>query len=235
MKLNWRFKLGSLLIISSIIIYITHGVVFKDPYFTFKLFYGQLGFLPFSVFVMAFIINKFIAIREKKQKEEKSYMLLGVFFSEIGSKLIKHYNSLNNEKEIISKIANKPESWSEENLKIIQKDFEDSKIDIKIDNEDLLKLKNILNVEKDFLLNLLQNPALMEHDVISHTVWAVLHVYEELNILDDIEKVDKTHIKGDIERSFRALNRLWVRYMIHLKKNFPFLHSLAVRTNPYSI
>jgi hypothetical protein len=37
---------------------------------------------------------------------------------------------------------------------------------------------------------------------------------------------------GDMRRAFGLLFREWLRYMQHLKGDYPYLFSLAVRTNP---
>ena len=41
------------------------------------------------------------------------------------------------------------------------------------------------------------------------------------------------HLKGDIRRAHSSLIVEWVRYMKHLKNRYPYLFSLAVRTNPF--
>ena len=43
---------------------------------------------------------------------------------------------------------------------------------------------------------------------------------------------DIDHIHGDIKRVFGHLSRQWVAYMLHLKQDYPYLFSLAVRLNP---
>jgi hypothetical protein len=40
-------------------------------------------------------------------------------------------------------------------------------------------------------------------------------------------------LAGDITRSYRLVLREWVSYMQHLKNNYPYLFSLAMRTNPF--
>jgi hypothetical protein len=49
---------------------------------------------------------------------------------------------------------------------------------------------------------------------------------------DAMPKSDVDHINGDIKRAFGYLSREWLSYMKHLKQDYPYLFSLAVRLNP---
>ncbi len=41
------------------------------------------------------------------------------------------------------------------------------------------------------------------------------------------------HLSGDIRRAYSILITEWLAYMKHLKSDYPYLFSLAVRTNPF--
>jgi len=41
------------------------------------------------------------------------------------------------------------------------------------------------------------------------------------------------HILGDIKRAYCLLVREWLAHMEHLKNDYPYLFSLAVRMNPF--
>jgi hypothetical protein len=63
----------------------------------------------------------------------------------------------------------------------------------------------------------------------------VFHLVEELDAREaftDMPSTDKDHLNGDIKRAFGYLSREWVSYMKHLKDDYPYLFSLAVRLNP---
>ncbi|NTV05849.1 MAG: hypothetical protein HGA59_04995, partial [Chlorobiaceae bacterium] len=66
-------------------------------------------------------------------------------------------------------------------------------------------------------------------------LWAAFHITEELGARKSFDRLppsDKEHINGDIRRVFGHLIREWVLYMQHLKEDYPYLFSLAVRLNP---
>ena len=44
---------------------------------------------------------------------------------------------------------------------------------------------------------------------------------------------DISHLNKDVNRAFSLIVREWMLHMRHLQKNYPYLFSLAVRTNPF--
>ena len=101
---------------------------------------------------------------------------------------------------------------------------------------DLKGLKDFLLEKRPFLLSLLENPNLLEHDSFTNLLWAVFHLSEELAHRSDVEGLcdsDYRHLCGDIKRVYALLVSEWIDYMSHLKKAYPYLFSLAMRTNPF--
>jgi len=101
----------------------------------------------------------------------------------------------------------------------------------------LLGLKKFLVNKRNFLLALLENPNLLEHETFTDLLWAVFHLTEELEVRDNLNKLpasDIEHIKGDIIRVYGLLIAEWINYMRHLKTDYPYLFSLATRMNPFN-
>ncbi len=97
-------------------------------------------------------------------------------------------------------------------------------------------LKVFLADKRTFLLALLENPNLLEHEGFTDLLWATLHLQEELDArpdLTDLPNPDRNHLSGDIERVFTHLAAEWVAYAEHLKARYPFLFSYLVRTHPF--
>jgi len=87
----------------------------------------------------------------------------------------------------------------------------------------------------DFLLRLLENPNLLEHESFTDLLWAVLHLEEELSYrktLKELPNSDYAHLSGDIKRAYGLVISEWLTYVKHLKYNYPYLFSLAIRMNP---
>jgi hypothetical protein len=86
------------------------------------------------------------------------------------------------------------------------------------------------------LVRLLENPTLLEHESFTNLLWAVFHLAEELaarGSFTQLPQTDYQHLAGDIKRIYVLLVHQWLNYMEHLKDNFPYLFSLAMRTNPF--
>lgn len=76
----------------------------------------------------------------------------------------------------------------------------------------------------------------MEHESFTNLLWAVFHFTEELSHRKNLKKLpgsDLKHLSGDIQRSYNLLVDQWLDYMSYLKNNYPYLFSLAMRTNPF--
>ncbi len=87
-----------------------------------------------------------------------------------------------------------------------------------------------------FLLNILQNPNLTEHEVFTDLLWAVLHLTEELEhrtSFEGLPDTDYQHLSADLRRAYQRLAGSWLDYMLHLQTDYPYLFSLALRTNPF--
>jgi hypothetical protein len=98
------------------------------------------------------------------------------------------------------------------------------------------ELHMALSQNKGFMLTLLENPQLFEHDRFTDLLHAVFHLSEELNAresLIDLPTTDYNHLSGDLTRVYSKLVIEWLEYMQHLKKKYPYLFSLSMRMNPF--
>ena len=77
----------------------------------------------------------------------------------------------------------------------------------------------------------------MEHESFTDMLWAVFHLEEELRARKELKGLpdeDLRHLAGDVRRVYGRLARQWLEYMKHLKVSYPYLFSLALRTNPFN-
>jgi hypothetical protein len=101
---------------------------------------------------------------------------------------------------------------------------------------DLVELKRFLSQKRMYLLTLLENPNLLEHDRFTDLLWATTHLDEELEArpaFKDLPKADLDHLAVDIQRMYDHLASEWLDYVQHLKATYPFLFSLVLRTHPF--
>ena len=107
---------------------------------------------------------------------------------------------------------------------------------LEADRAKLEELQAFLVGKRGFLLRLLENPNLLEHESFTNLLWAVFHLADELGHREEIGRVpdtDHEHMLGDITRAYELLAAEWLSYMRHLQANYPYLFSLAMRTNPF--
>ena len=233
---SWQVLLGLSLIALSALIYFIHYLIFRDIHHIFLYLIGDIGFVFLEVLLVTLILHQLLGYREKKAMLNKLNMVIGMFFSEVGGELLKIFISFDTKpSEITQNLIITNESFEKEFLKIC-KSVKEHTYNIDSKRGDLEDIRNFLNEKRHFLLNLLGNPNLLEHDSFTNLLWAVFHLTEELSLrksLNGLPETDYQHLAGDTKRAYHLLILEWLDYMKHLKTNYPYLFSLAVRTNPF--
>jgi len=186
--------------------------------------------------VVANAIEYMIERRERTQRIEKLNMIIGVFYSEVGTKLLKKFSLKDPGIQEIRSALAVSNNWSDE-------DFQKAHVMLKahsyrLDSHalGLEELHTFLSLHKGFLLALLENPQLFEHDRFTDMLHAVFHLAEELvarERLIELPPTDYDHLSGDLTRVYSQLVIEWLTYMQYLKLKYPYLFSLAMRTNPF--
>ena len=236
-RINPRILFGFLLILLSIFFYVIHYLFFKDAHHIFIYLVGDIAFVFIEVLLVTLIIHQIISEREKRAIFKKLNMVIGAFFSEAGTPLLKYFHVFDANAEKTSSHLIVSDDWSPEHFILIKKVLQNH--DYKIDSQagDLEGLRNFLVDKRGFLLRLLENPNLLEHENFTELLWAVFHLAEELSHRKTVKKLpenDYKHLAGDITRAYRLLMRQWLDHMEHLKNDYPYLFSLAIRINPFN-
>lgn len=235
--IKWQTILGISLVALSVCIYFIQIEIFKNPKETFFLLFQDLAFVPISVLVVTLIIDQLLRIREKRALLKKMNMVIGAFFSEVGTTLLKSFANFDLHYDKIRRNLVITSDWSEQDFSNVSKQLREYDYEVYSKKGDLEDLKHFLLVKRDFLLGLLENPNLLEHESFTDVLWAVFHLTEELASRADVRGLpdtDYNHLSGDIKRAYISLVSEWVIYMKHLKVDYPYLFSLAVRTNPFN-
>jgi voltage-gated potassium channel len=186
--------------------------------------------------VAANSIEYLIDERERTQRLEKLNMIIGVFFSEIGTILLKKFAVADPSLGEIQTALVVSDNWSDEDFSkaesMVKKHV--SRLDSRSLN--LEDLHGILTLHKGLLLSLLENPQMIEHDRFIPLLQAVFHLTEELisrDHLTDLPPSDFAHLSGDCNRVYGPLVIEWLSYMHYQKRHYPYLFSLAMRKNPF--
>jgi hypothetical protein len=221
---------------ASALFYGVHYLIFRDPHHIFIYLLGDFAFLPLEVFIVVIVIERILTRREKQSMLYKLNMAIGAFFSEIGSYLLSVLIGYFNNREEISRNLNVKADWTIKDFKRADTFAYNLKIDFDIRKVDLEKLKKFLSQKRYYLLTMLENPNLLEHDRFTDLLWATTHLDEELEArvsLQDLPQADLEHLAVDIQRMYDHLASEWLDYVQHLKANYPFLFSLVLRTHPF--
>jgi len=237
-KLKWQLILGVILISLSGLLYIFHYVLFKDIHHIFIYLVGDIAFVPIEVFLVTIVVHRMLSDREKKALLTKLNMVIGAFFSEVGTRLLTYLSDYDANRNILIEHLSEIKIWTDRDFKYTYKKFKSYQSDIKINPENLENLKNYLIKKREFSLRLLENPNLLEHESFTNLLWAVFHLTEELENRKSCKKLPDTdyeHLIGDTKRAYGILIIEWIAYMNHLRNNYPYLFSLAVRTNPFDL
>ena len=230
------FKAAAIFMALSGLAYFIHYLIFRDPHHIFIYMIGDLAFLPLEVFFVVIVIERILARREKQAMLHKLNMVVGAFFSEIGNRFLGDLLSHFKNREEISRQLNITQNWTRDDFKKAAAFAYNLKIDFDCRDIDLEELKTFLTQERTFLLTLLENPNLLEHDRLTDLLWAVSHLAEELEArpsLKNLPESDLEHLAVDIQRMYDHLASEWLDYVEHLKVNYPFLFSLILRTHPF--
>ena len=198
-------------------------------------FLGNLAFLPIYVIFVTLMIEQIMRQRERQTIMRKLNMVIGVFFSEVGNRLLRELSAYVVMCDDLRGQLQVTGQWKDIDFQKAQEYLRSHELRIDCSGCDKQQLKAFLVSKRSFLVGLLENQNLLEHEQFTDLLWAVFHLMEELDArhsFDGMPTSDIEHINGDIKRAFGYLSREWVYYMKHLKHDYPYLFSLAVRLNP---
>ncbi len=238
MKLGrWQAALGGSLIASSAIVYCVQILVFHKADDTFFYMFQDLAFVPVQVLLVTLMLNQLFKRREQLALQKKLNMVIGAFFSEVGSSLLKSFSEFDAKDGEIHRALRLATDWTDKEFKIALASIREHEFEIDARKGDLHCLKDFLSSQKVFLLGLIENPNLLEHESFTELLWAVFHLTEELSRrqnLGALPDTDVSHIAGDIKRAYTLILSEWLAYNRHLKDDYPYMYSFVVRTNPFN-
>jgi hypothetical protein len=233
---RWRITLGVGLVALSAVLYFVHYLIFHDAHHIFIYMVGDIAFVPIEVLLVTMILHELLTRREKRATLHKLNMVIGAFFSEVGTRGLAELAAFDPDAEEVSALLRPDTDWTGAEFARAGRAALASTENVDAGRADLSSLKDFLVERRGFLLRLLENPNLLEHEAFTDLLWATLHLTEELENRADLTSLpasDLAHLSGDIRRAYAALIGEWISYMKHLSSAYPYLYSLAIRTNPF--
>ena len=226
-----------MLIALSTVLYYVYFLIYHDAHHIFVYLLEAVAFVPIQVLLVTLIIEGLLNIREKKSKMAKLNMVIGTFYSDTGTKLAEYFFKFDPDGETIRNDLVIDDDWTNEKFSSAINVLRNHKYNLQIEKIDLEGLRCRLLEKRKFMMRLLENPNLLEHDNFTDMLWAIFHLTEELvarNQFSGLSKNDIEHLRGDMKRAYKAIIFEWIAYMKHLKAEYPYLFSLAMRTNPFN-
>jgi len=232
----WKLIAGIGLVTLSLVMYTIHYLIFQDAHHIFIYFVGDLAFIPIEVLIVTLIIDQLLESREKQQRMEKLNMVIGTFFSTTGTPLLDRFVRADPDIGTLRQRLVVRDSWRKNDfaeMKAVMGNYEGS---IDIDHVDLDAMRVYLLKNEDFLLRLVENPMIFEHESFTDLILALSHLTEELKARDTFSGLptdDMGHLAIDLRRVYSRLIPEWLRYMEYLQDHYPYLFHLAMRKNPF--
>ena len=196
----------------------------------------DLAFIPINVLIVGLFINGLIAAREREEMLHKMNMVVGAFFSEVGHDLVERLMAFDTDVDAVRPHMLFGARWTPADYETHRAAIFGDQHPMAIAQGDVDGLRDLLVDQRSFLLGLLQNGNLLEHQTFTDMLWAVFHLTEELAARSDLAAMppaDHRHVELDTARAYGRLLSEWLRYAEHLKGQYPYLYSFAVRTNPF--
>jgi hypothetical protein len=225
------------LILLSGALYLLHYALFEDSHHILLWTTTSIAFLPRSVLFVTLIINRLLLRRERSLIMEKLNVLIGVFFSVIGTQLVRYCASWDPNADLTRREVSATRDCSEKEYRRARQRLDGLEYAIDATKVDFVELRRFLESKSDTLLRLLENPHLLEHTSFTNLLRAVFHLTEELmsrEALGELPDSDYRHLAVDVKRVYRLIVPEWLDYMRYLAATYPYLLSLAIRTNPFA-
>ena len=230
-----RDKIVWLMLLVSLVLYLIDYFLFPRAEEIGFSFMSNVAFLPVYVLFVTLMIERVLKEREREAMLKKMNMVIGVFFSEVGTRLLHDLMGFLADGRELSLRLRPTVHWNDADFTAARDFIKAQHISLDSRGGDLAALKLFLSEEKGVLLTLLENPNLLEHDSFTDLLWAVFHLMQELQARQSLERLPETdldHLSGDLQRAFNHLLTEWLSYLWHLRHDYPYLYSLAVRMNP---
>jgi hypothetical protein len=201
------------------------------------LFFQDMIFMPIEILLVTFILDKILRDREKKERLDHQNIVISAFFTEAGTYIIRLLNDSVVNIGQISSLLDMNETWNSAEFKRAIETLKKTDFTVNVSTKLLITLQTHLPQKKPYIISLFSNQNLLEIDTVTNMLWALCHLTDELILRDDLSALpqsDMDHLANDIVRVYKMIVLQWVNYMKHLKDNYPYLWSLALRKNPFS-
>jgi hypothetical protein len=186
--------------------------------------------------IVTSLTQSLVARGQDRLRKQRLNMLIGLFFTEVGNQLLKIFVQYDPNLASFRSDFLINNNWSATDFGRLKKKVQHHEYTIDRKLIDLESLSSFLKEKDDIFIRQIENPDLTEHESFAELLWAAVHLRDELVIrssLINLPDPDLNHLANDAKRAYNLLVRQWLDYLQYLKRRYPYLFSLALRTNPF--
>jgi len=235
---RWRLMIALGLVGASALGYAVDYLIFREPRELFNGLIKDIAFLFIYILVVIIILEEVLSRREKRGIMNKMNMVIGTFFNDVGLEMLRTFPTFVENAADLARQLEFGGHWDKKDFLAAMDAALCFNYKVRVSPASLRDLRALLCSHREFLLRLLENPNLLEHDRFTELLWAVFHLMDELEMrpgdLENLPEADMLHLAGDVRRAYSRIASEWLAYAQHLKGAYPFLYSLAARINPFS-
>jgi len=169
-------------------------------------------------------------------RRQRLNMIIGVFFTEVGNQLLRLFVRYDGDIGKLREDFVVKENWSNADFSRLSNNLHHYSFTIDPRLMELEALCGFLKEKGDLLLRQIENPDLIENESFAELLWAAVHLRDELmsrRSFVNLPESDVAHLANDAKRAYVLLAQQWLDYLQHLRRRYPYLFALALRTNPY--
>ena len=142
-------------------------------------FVGDLAFVPIEVLFVTLIIDEMLESREKQQRMEKLNLVIGTFFSTEGTPLLAMLAQADPKVSELRRELVIRDTWTPAQFHELHAYLAGHPCSISIDRLDLHLFREFLFAHEEFVLRIVENPMVFEHESFTGLMLALGHLTEE--------------------------------------------------------
>lgn len=188
----------------------------------------HLSFLPIHALVLGLIIEELLAWHERRSRQRKLNLFLGIFFRQMGVDLYVRMVELVANREELERLILMEPGWKRSHFRRARRAVARLTLHPLPETDKLEAVfTEILARERD-ILKMTRNPSLWDFEELYRAVVALFHLIEEAHLRGDLERLSPAvleHLAADAVDALRRLTILWLHYLEFLQQEHPTLFS----------
>jgi voltage-gated potassium channel len=172
-----------------------------------------------------------------RQRHNRVNTLIELFFSEVGSQLLRILSNADPGLDALRPDLAVDLARPDGGLARLRRTLVGHSFALSPERLELESLNVLLGGQAELVTRLLENPNLSENEEVTEMLRATFHLRQELKArtsLTALPRTDLEHLTNDAKRIYRPAAEQWLAHITYLRKNYPYLFSISVRTNPFA-